>query len=809
MNIEQIKKFIKGASASHGELTTLRESGSVDQKEYDEKSQQISHELKSNLQEVKLDALINDDNFHENIPGLNQEVTYYKLLTEVDFINNFGNLVGNGDGIEDAISLIFNADETTIKITHLFQKYMTEDLKSDLTEEFAWIYDYIRNIASEEEKNELLDHLKEINNSKLTGKDATTHLRGLLIPIKKSINANQLNNGLHVPFYFQNVEDRKDIVDRANDDVDLDDVNSAMDLFKENADKNRGFKKASGGLPDVVSINPKTDKVNFTAANSLSSLTMESDQLERHSAMIALAISLCKEYPKDFSKNLNKVTEDKKNITDQRDLYFSMWYGEPEFQYDNEVIDLVALKEIWKNEIDITFFQTYTSKNVVPVVANDFVIRNNSNIKSTRDTYRKINERTRAILANSQTIANEQFTSTVATTQKYPSEAISYQAQNNKSNSKTIKPVNENMLDFKNDILKIDNIGEHLQQLVALPHKEKDNPKMRGVDFAMESGLDNMDKDALTKFFSDDVDKEKNVVFRKSKIDMLNNVVIPYLKNDTDGTKHLEKTKLLNNKGFIDDDYIGDLGVIVNNNTARIKESIKDGDKKNPIQQLDEDKEYTLTDLSLINMLGSSDLLRTSALVNIAIVYRDEYKKSKNPILLTKLEELKSYSIRSLSSFGQDTSSQIGSIVGSVREKEDDKPQPGQENYNDGLDVIEDPNENNDDSIRDFKRAIKKGFPIKTILENEKIPEKIKKYLIKAIYNINVISSSENGFKILKSLVLMSENAPKDLIEIVKSETQGHDFLSKIEEVLKKAQPTIKISPKPSSKTSISWDTPP
>lgn len=95
------------------------------------------------------------------------------------------------------------------------------------------------------------------------------------------------------------------------------------------------------------------------------------------------------------------------------------------------------------------------------------------------------------------------------------------------------------------------------------------------------------------------------------------------------------------------------------------------------------------------------------------------------------------------------------------------------------------------------------------LIENEGIPNTIKQQLIKKIYDINVISSSENSFKILKSLVLMSENDPKDIIEIVKSETRGHDFLSKIEEVLKKSQPTIKISPKPPSKTSISWDTPP
>ena len=52
----------------------------------------------------------------------------------------------------------------------------------------------------------------------------------------------------------------------------------------------------------------------------------------------------------------------------------------------------------------------------------------------------------------------------------------------------------------------------------------------------------------------------------------------------------------------------------------------------------------------------------------------------------------------------------------------------------------------------------------------------------------------------------MSENAPKDLIEIVKNETQGHDFSSKIEDALKNSKPTIKNSTNPSSKKPISWD---
>jgi hypothetical protein len=141
-----------------------------------------------------------------------------------------------------------------------------------------------------------------------------------------------------------------------------------------------------------------------------------------------------------------------------------------------------------------------------------------------------------------------------------------------------------------------------------------------------------------------------------------------------------------------------------------------------------------------------------------------------------------------------------------LHDKNINKPLPGQELYENGIKRMQ----SDKSPLENFEDAIEEGFPIETILENEIIPDDpIKQQLIKAIYNINVISSSENGFKILKSLVLMSENAPKDLIEIVKSETQGHDFLSKIEEVLKKAQPTIKISSKPSSKTSISWDTPP
>jgi len=140
-----------------------------------------------------------------------------------------------------------------------------------------------------------------------------------------------------------------------------------------------------------------------------------------------------------------------------------------------------------------------------------------------------------------------------------------------------------------------------------------------------------------------------------------------------------------------------------------------------------------------------------------------------------------------------------------IHELNINKQLPGQELYENGIKRMQ----SDKSPLENFEDAIEEGFPIETILENEIIPDPIKQQLIKAIYNINVISSSENGFKILKSLVLMSENAPKDLIEIVKSEAQGHDFLSKIEEVLKKAQPTIKISPKPSSKTSISWDTPP
>ena len=91
--------------------------------------------------------------------------------------------------------------------------------------------------------------------------------------------------------------------------------------------------------------------------------------------------------------------------------------------------------------------------------------------------------------------------------------------QNNKSNSKTIKPVNKNMLDFKNDILKIENIGDHLQHLVKLPgYDDEKDDLMQGVDFAMQRGLDSMNEENLTIFFNDDVDGDEGGKEKKSRI---------------------------------------------------------------------------------------------------------------------------------------------------------------------------------------------------------------------------------------------------------------------------------------------------
>lgn len=682
LTTEGIKSQITKTTEAHVELSIKKEKGDLTKKEYDSESLILTKELTEFLEKIDAEDLSND-NLQENIPGLNLDLTYQKLLEEVNFINNFGNLIKRGDDIEDAISLIFNADETTIKLTHLFQKYITEDLKSDLTEEFAWIYDYIRNIASEEQKAKLLENLKPLNESNKKGKEATRDLRNILIPIKLNINANQLKNGLHMPFYFEDDEKISAIVSTANSDkINEEYVKEKMNSFGDDKDKARGFKKASGGLPDVVSINPDTKKVHFTAANSLSSLTMESDQLERHSAMIALAISLCDDYPKDFSEKLNDVTFSMGDIESQRNLYFSMWYLTPEYKHDDKVLNLKKLQAIWNEEVDITFFQTYASKNIIPAVANEFVNRNNSDIKNTRDTYRKVNERTRALLANSQTIANEAFKNSKKEDQEYPSEAIRFHAQNNKSSSKELKPVNDNIQDFKNDILKVENIGEHLNHLVELPksHKEGENEIKQAVDFAMEQSLDKMDEKSMKEFFSSDYidnyqnDEEQGKLFRSRVIGILNNVVIPYL--DSEGMNNLEKIKpeILNKEGCIDESFKGDLSVVVNKNTGRIKESVKVGDQKKPIKKLSDDRHYTLTDLSLINMLGSSDLLRTSALVNIAVIYRDEYKKSEDPDLLKKLKDLRSYSIKSLSSYGQDTSKDIETIIKEVEklaEKDD------------------------------------------------------------------------------------------------------------------------------------------
>lgn len=137
---------------------------------------------------------------------------------------------------------------------------------------------------------------------------------------------------------------------------------------------------------------------------------------------------------------------------------------------------------------------------------------------------------------------------------------------------------------------------------------------------------------------------------------------------------------------------------------------------------------------------------------------------------------------------------------------EDNKQLPGQGLYEAGIDVINDESEDDEDSISDFKRAVKKGFPIKTILENEEIPEEIRNSLIKEIYP-NVLSSSPNGFEILKSLIEMSEDTPEDLVEIVEHETQGSDFLSKMKKIMdENPKPILKSPTNSSSKASIDWN---
>jgi hypothetical protein len=323
------------------------------------------------------------------------------LATRVKDINGFADEVlprivytneQNQTNCEILVGGIFGSSLVAVELTQLIQDGSSGDPKSDLTEEFAWIFDYIRNVASNEQNGEFLKTLKkELDEAPRKNKQSkNAAIMKVLGDIKEEIGLNQECNYIHNPF-----------------------------------PKDNDFKKATGGLPDVVSVYSAAtiddadgkNKLNFTAANSLTTLSMESDQLERHACMLALAIYRNGgKVDTNIGKSIESITRNSplsRNAERQR-LFVGAVSGN---SLPTELLDemdiskeaLPKIKSILETKINITFFQTYTSRSPSPEIMTGVLADKSDDVEKRKELYREINQWNSYFLGNSQTIFNRRL----------------------------------------------------------------------------------------------------------------------------------------------------------------------------------------------------------------------------------------------------------------------------------------------------------------------------------------------------------------------------------------------------------------
>jgi hypothetical protein len=333
----------------------------------------------------------------------NCEITALDLSERVRDINGFSEeILANVDfdsdkhqnNCEIILGGLFTPRLVAVELTQLIQIYSNNDIKSDLTEEYAWLFDYIRNIASNEQNASFIDTLRDAlaampNQRKESKSNA---ILGVLKEIKEEIGTNQEKYKMHNPF------------------------------------GGSFFTKATGGLPDVVSVYTEKDDtdtdgknmLNFTAANSLTDLSIETDQLERHSCMLALAIYRNGgKVDSNIGQIINGVVGDKTiaNYSKRQRVLVDAISGNA--NEDNEVKyllgeleipteDLPKIKNILQERINITFFQTYVAKAPDKKIANG-VLKDDGidgDVEARKELYREMNQWNSYFLGNSQKIFN-------------------------------------------------------------------------------------------------------------------------------------------------------------------------------------------------------------------------------------------------------------------------------------------------------------------------------------------------------------------------------------------------------------------
>ncbi len=325
------------------------------------------------------------------------------LATSVKDINGFVDEIlprivytneQNQTNCEILVGGVFGSSLVAVELTQLIQDGSSGDPKSEVTEEFAWIFDYIRNVASNEQNGEFLKTLKK-ELDKAPSKNKTSKsaaIMKVLGDIKEEIGLNQECNYIHNPF-----------------------------------PDNNDFKKATGGLPDVVSVYSAetiddadgNNKLNFTAANSLTTLSMESDQLERHACMLALAIYRNGgKVDTNIGKSIEIITHNSplsRNADSQR-LFVGAVSGNeddlPDGLLDDMEIskeELPKIKKILETKINITFFQTYTSWSPSKKIITGVLADKGEDVEKRKELYRENNQWNSYFLGNSQTIFNRRL----------------------------------------------------------------------------------------------------------------------------------------------------------------------------------------------------------------------------------------------------------------------------------------------------------------------------------------------------------------------------------------------------------------
>lgn len=618
--------------------------------DYDRESSRIVSDFVSWLdQEISPDyEMPDEDEVYDFVNGI---ISAPELAKKVKDIKGFSEeILSSIDLDSDAhrhnceviLGGLFTPSLLAVELTELIQENSSGDIKSDLTEEFAWLFDYIRNVASDEKNANYINILKkELNQLPRKTKQAKNEaIMKVLQTVKKDIADNQSNYGIHNPF------------------------------------GGKYFEKATGGLPDVVSAYTESDledsdgknMLNFTAANSLTDLSMESDQLERHGCMLALAI-----YRNDgrvdanIGEHINDSVGDPtlyRNAKSQRVLVDAI-SGKFE-SGDKEVInvleglglavdDLPKIKAILNEKVNITFFQTYSVKTPSPEIMDGVLnsLGSEGNVDAKKELYREINQWDSYFLGNSQTIFNRSL-------DRNRPEIIDSMTtnQNNKSTplsgAKVVSTHAVEMRDFINDKFINQGLVSDFLEKLAKPNDmdSADKEDVYWKDYYDSISLESASAKQAEKFF------KPATKYMRKKIE------------EEGGESELrrfdeqEKKKLQfleYSSGKIDNwKESGDSSPAITGNLGKIQGLYKTS-RASTVTSLSEYDDELLNgagpiELSMISMMSSSDIMKESLLQNIFDILETDFNKTDDlklkEELMNQMNGIKEYAEKVLNNRG-------------------------------------------------------------------------------------------------------------------------------------------------------------